>query len=136
MPDVVDLLLAQHERVREQFIHLLAATGQQKVELFAGLVEMLHRHEATEQQIVHPLLGGIDDILSEERAADTAIAELIALGVDHPAFDGKLADLHAAVLAHAAHEEEQEFPALRETIPAAQLVALASQVRANQTEVG
>src|ERR1051326_151954 len=110
MPDVVDLLLAQHERVREQFIHLLAATGQQKVELFAGLVE--------------------------KRAADPAVAELIALGVDHPAFDGKLADLHAAVLAHAAHEEEQEFPALRETIPAAQLVALASQVRANQTEVG
>jgi hypothetical protein len=97
---------------------------------------MLHRHESTEQQIIHPLLGDIDDILSEERTADTAIAELIALGVDDPAFDGKLADLHAAVLAHAAHEEEQEFPALRDTVPAEQLVALASQVRANQTEIG
>jgi hemerythrin superfamily protein len=135
MPDVVDLLLEQHERVRLQFVHLVAATGQQKVELFAGLVEMLHRHEAAEQQIVHPLLGNLDDILTEERDADAAIAELVALGVDDPAFDGKLADLHAAVLAHAAHEEEQEFPALRQLAPGEQLVALASQIRADQSAV-
>jgi len=135
MPDIVDLLVEQHERVRVQFIHLLAATGQQKVELFAGLVEMLQRHEKAEQQIVHTALPDVGEILAEEREADLAIAELIALGVDDPSFDGKLADLHSAVLAHAAHEEEQEFPRLRAEIPAERLVEMAQQVRADQSAV-
>jgi len=133
--DVIDLLLEQHERVRAQFIHLLAATGQEKIELFAQLVEMLQRHEKAEQQIVHPAAGNVAEILDEERDADRAIAELIALGADDPSFDGKLAAFHAAVLAHAAHEEEQEFPRLRAEVPPAQLVAMANQVHADQNAV-
>jgi hemerythrin superfamily protein len=140
--DVIDLLLEQHEQVRQQFILVMGATGQQRVELFAQLVEMLTRHEKTEQGIVHPALATadasagqavVDDVMDEEREADRAIEELTSMDAGTPEFDAKLADFHSAVLAHAAHEEEQEFPRIRDLVPAERLVAMAGEVRVAQT---
>jgi hemerythrin superfamily protein len=136
--DVVDLLLDQHEQVRQLFARVIAAQGREKLELFAALVDMLQTHERTEQEIVHPALaaadpsGGrdvVEDVLGEEREADEGVADLVESGVDDPAFDGRLADLRAAVVAHAAHEEEAEFPRLRELLTADQLAAMAAAVR-------
>lgn len=147
MSDVVDVLLGQHEEARALFVRVLGATGQDKIELFAMLVEKLQAHERAEQEVVHPVLAEItaesedrlddrvaEDILDEERAADQQIAQLIAIGPGDSTFDRHLADFQIAVLAHAAHEEEQEFPLLRSRVEVGRLQAMGARVLRSQTE--
>ena len=60
--DVVDVLLAQHQDVQRIFDRVAAADdAPERRELFAILVETLHRHEMAEQEIVHPALRGPGD---------------------------------------------------------------------------
>jgi iron-sulfur cluster repair protein YtfE (RIC family) len=136
--DVVDVLLEQHEEIRAQFARVMGAEGHAKVEAFALLAALMDRHERIEQEIVHPALAAADpdaaagvvaDVVTEERDADRTVTELVLLGPNDPAFNGMLADLHAAVVAHAAHEEEQEFPLLRDRLTDDARTSMASQVR-------
>jgi len=130
--DIVDVLLAEHEHIIEMFARVRAASGDAKKQLFGGLTELLHTHETGEQQIVHPVtrvnadegrqIAG--DRVEEENNADQALAELEALGTGHPQFDAKFEAFHLAVLTHATHEEQEEFPSLRQ-LPAQSRQAMA-----------
>ena len=112
--DIVNVLLAQHEHIKETFTRLQVASGDAKKQLFANLTDLLHIHETGEQQVVHPVTRTSTPDgqqvatarIDEETAADQEIAELKGLGIEHPQFDTKLAALHRAVLTHAAHEEQ------------------------------
>jgi hypothetical protein len=137
--DVVDLLLAQHARIEEQFLLVAgASTPDAKKEAFEDLVRLLSVHETAEEELIHPLSRGlvpggdplVDDRLEEERQANEILARLLKDGVDAAGFDAALLLLRAAVLKHARHEERYEFTQLRAKVPAAQLRALATAVRA------
>jgi len=137
--DIVDMLIAQHERIKETFAEVQAASGEGKNQLFGKLTDLLHTHEAGEQQVVRPVTREstpdgqqiADARVEEERQADQAIAELKALGVDHPQFDTKFEALYRAVLAHATHEEHEEFPRLR-LLAAERRQAMTDQLRVAQ----
>ncbi|MEY9929833.1 hemerythrin superfamily protein/carbon monoxide dehydrogenase subunit G [Catenulispora sp. GP43] len=137
--DIVEVLLSQHEEVKRGFTRLQAASGEDRVRLFAELAALLHAHETGEQQVVHPVIredasGGRQiaaDRVEEEQTADQVLAELKALGVDHPDFGARLDVFHQVVLAHATAEEEQEFPRLNQ-LPPHRRQELAEQLRAVQ----
>ena len=137
--DIVEVLLSQHEDVKRRFTQFQTAPGEARAQLFAELADLLHTHETGEQQVVHPVTredatGGRQiaaDRLEEERQADQALAELKALGVGHPEFDAKLGAFRQAVLAHAAAEEEQEFPRLSQ-LPPHRRQEMAEELRAVQ----
>jgi hemerythrin superfamily protein len=136
--DVVDLLLTQHARIEEQFLLVGGSTGEAKREAFDDLVRLLSVHETAEEELIHPLSRGlvpggdaeIDERLAEERQANEVLARLVKDGVDADGFDTALLLLRNAVLQHARHEERYEFPHLRAKVPATQLRALATAVRA------
>jgi hemerythrin superfamily protein len=135
--DVVDVLIAQHALVEDLFRETLTATGEAKQQRFDELVRVLELHEAAEQEAVHPLARDridspaiVDDRLGEEELATRLIAELVQLGANADGFDSALAELRIAVLTHARHEERYEFPQLRHTVPAAELVSMVAAVRA------
>jgi len=136
--DVVDLLREQHEQIKSLFGRVAAATGTEKRELFEQLVRLLAVHETAEEEVVHPaarrsMPGAeqmVDARLREEDEAKHALAALYDLGVDHPEFDGKLGMLAEAVIAHAEREEAEEFPRLREEIPADRLRRMTGAVKA------
>jgi len=136
--DAVDVLLAQHERIKELFGQVMAASGEHKRELFEDLVRLLAVHEAAEEELIHPLSrynGAAGDAvvtarLDEEQQAKRDLAELYEIGTGGADFDAALERLRVAVLEHAEHEEHEEFPALRETVPAKRLNRLAGQVLA------
>jgi carbon monoxide dehydrogenase subunit G len=137
--DIVDVLLAQHEHIKEAFTGVQASSGDAKEQLFTGLTDLLHTHETGEQQVVHPVTRASTPDgpqiatarVEEERQADLAVAELKALGTGHPLFDAKLAAFHQAVLAHATNEERDEFPRLRQ-LPAERRQAMADELQAAQ----
>ncbi len=134
--DAVDVLLAQHERIKAMFSEVSSAGGKQKQDLFEDLVRLLAVHEAAEEELVHPLSrrdnaageAVVDARLAEEQQAKRELADLYDIGTADPRFDDAFQRLQQAVLAHAEHEEHEEFPALRRAVPAEQLTKLAGMV--------
>jgi hemerythrin-like domain-containing protein len=136
--DVVELLLDQHNQVRDLFGRLRTAQGQEKRELFEDLVRLLAVHETAEELVVHPTArrkidGGdqvVESRLREEDVAKHKLADLYELGVDHPNFDAELAAFADAVARHAEHEEAEEFSRLRQKLSPDELRGLAGAVKA------
>lgn len=121
--DVVDLLLAQHEEVKQLFAAVHGATGD-RAEAFECLVRLLAVHETAEEMVVYPALesmGPEGERVAEERKAEESqakadLAELERIGVDGDGFDEKLGVFRMAVLQHAGNEERQVFPLLRSSL--------------------
>jgi Hemerythrin HHE cation binding domain len=136
--DVVELLLDQHEQIRSLFSQVSMTQGAARREVFEQLVRLLAVHETAEEELVHPTVRRtmesgdqvVESRLHEEDEAKRALAELYDMGVDHADFDARCAELADAVTMHATHEETEEFPYLRQNVPADQLRRMAGAVRA------
>jgi hemerythrin superfamily protein len=134
--DVVDLLLSQHNEVKALFVEVKMGQGKAKQEAFQRLVRLLAVHESAEEQVVHPAArtyagdSVVDARLREESDAKHVLSELYDLGVDNPGFDTRFAEFEQAVLAHATHEEREEFPDLRASTEPDKLRRMAGAVRA------
>jgi hemerythrin superfamily protein len=134
--DVVDLLQQQHEELKSLFNQVKSAQGKQKREMFQELVRLLAVHESAEEMVVHPearqQVGAqvVEARLHEEDEAKHALAELYDMGVDHPQFNTKLESLAQSVVTHAEREEREEFPQLRQQLPADRLRQMAGAVEA------
>lgn len=134
--DVVDVLLAQHERVRELITEVSGTRGEARLQAFTELRMLLALHEAAEEAIVHPTTHDAvaEARVEEEQHAARAIARLEALDLADPAFDRAFAAFAEAVSAHAEKEEREEFPALRQNIPAPTLQEMADRVVSGQQD--
>jgi hemerythrin superfamily protein len=137
--DVVDLLLDQHALIKAGLAEVADSDGATRARAFRRLQDLLAVHEHGEQTVVHPAVRneGKDsqaaaDSIAQEQGADRAMAELRTLGTDDPAFDEAFDRFRQAVLAHAEHEETDEFPQLRKAFTAEQLRYLASELRTVQ----
>jgi iron-sulfur cluster repair protein YtfE (RIC family) len=134
--DVLDLLYRQHEEIRRLFADVEQAGADERSSLFHELVRLLSVHETAEQELVHPAirdLGGADVVdarVGEEHRATELLSTLTDMGTEAEGFDTLLAQLREDVLAHAEHEEQAEFPILRQGTPRERLVSLAGAVRA------
>jgi hemerythrin superfamily protein len=133
--DVVDLLLDQHHQIKRLFNDVAMAQGERKRDAFDELVRLLAVHESAEEQVVHPAARRqdaeeiVEARLREEDKAKKTLAELYDLGVDHPDFDARLEAFAMEVIAHATHEEEEEFPRLRAGVDARQRERMAGAVQ-------
>ena len=135
--DVIAVLLDQHAQIRRLFAELEQRRVQPRREAFEQLVRLLAVHETAEQEVLHPQVrllvrGGqaiADARLEEERQAKELLAELDRLGPEADDFDQRLSALREAVLDHAEHEEQEEFPRLRGSQSRAQLEAMGMAVR-------
>jgi hemerythrin superfamily protein len=135
--DVVDLLLAQHQQIRSLFARLETAAEDQRTDLFRELVTLLAVHETAEEEVVHPrtrrVEGGdaiVDARLGEEHRAKELLGTLNDMGPKAEGFDTLLLQLRDDVLAHARHEEQEEFPRLRRDSNPDELRGMAVAVRA------
>ena len=135
--DVIDLLLRQHQEVKSLFVRLEMAGDEQRADLFHQLVRLLAVHETAEEELVHPAArrseGGdaiVDARLGEEHRAKELLSTLNDMGPDAEGFDTLLLEFRDDVLAHAAHEEQDEFPRLRKEYSSEQLRGMAVAVRA------
>jgi hemerythrin superfamily protein len=135
--DVVDLLLAQHQQIRSLFARLETAGEEQRTDLFRELVTLLAVHETAEEEVVHPMARRVKDgdaivdaRLGEEHRAKELLTTLNDMGPTADGFDTLLLQLRDDVLAHARHEEQEEFPRLRRECNPDELRGMAMAVRA------
>jgi hypothetical protein len=120
--DPVAFLIGQHMMIRDLFTAVTLSTGEARAQAFDRLVTLLAVHETAEEQVLRPVtrlkVDGGNDIadarVEEERQAKVMLAELERIGPDGERFDELLAQLRAAVLTHAVHEEQYEFRYLKQ----------------------
>lgn len=137
--DVVDVLERQHVEIRRLF-RQASLPGPWRRQAFDRLVRLLAVHEAAEEAHVHPMVrhalpGGrllAKARRGEEKQAKRLLAELWHIGPGGDDYGRTLRALRRAVLAHAAREEREEFPALRAEVNRPRLRMLAVEVRLTQ----
>ncbi len=131
--NVVEVLLAQHDRIRTMFEEFSTAPLSQQQERFDQLRRFLAVHETAEELVTHPRVrmaeGGnaiVDARLEEETASKKLLATLDGMSLEDADFPARFQELQDAVLAHAEAEEREEFPLLRAEADQKQLEKMAA----------
>jgi hemerythrin superfamily protein len=136
--DVVAFLRAQHDLIKDMFDEVLhASSPDAREKAFVELRQLLAVHETAEEMVVHPRVrrevdGGdkiVDARLAEEHDAKELLSRIENLDIASGEFIDEVTTLHAAVLAHAEHEENEEFPRLTGELEADELKRLGKAVR-------
>jgi hemerythrin superfamily protein len=128
--DVVEILLRQHERIREGFIQVKAATGKERQQRFHELRALLAAHETAEEMVLRPVSSQTaghevaDARNAEEKQANQVLSELDDLDVNSTEFDRRFREFQKAVLDHAKNEEKEEFPSVQNGRTAEELASM------------
>ena len=118
--DVIRILYEQHAQIQDLFERVEKASGEGRQEAFDELTALLVAHETAEQEALRPVSretagnNVVEARLQEEQKANQVIAELKMLDVSSSEFDDMFADFKQAVVDHAKHEENDEFPSVLE----------------------
>ena len=130
MPDVVDLIMADHREV-ERVYEPLRATPEKRPGLLPVLTATLAAHSRAEESEVYPVAkdeaGIADDVehsQEEHLLADTILTQLSEADPTSTEFDSTLAQLVEAVSHHIREEEEKVLPALRSGLDTGRLEQL------------
>ena len=134
--DVIDILKGQHTEIRRAF-RQAAIPGPTRQRAFRHLVRLLAVHEAAEEAHVHPTVRRVIPNgravsaarRAEEKEAKKLLTALWRTGGRGATYLPALRALRKAVLAHAAREEREEFPALSRTVSTPRRRLLGLEVR-------
>lgn len=118
--DVVEVLQAQHDLVRQLLRSIDGAPGAERGALFTELISQLEAHEAAEESVVYPALRTLgseaaavaDQRIAEEKEAEKVIADLETMNTASDEFAQAFEKFRGAVEQHASAEESQVFPLL------------------------
>ncbi|MDT5220892.1 MAG: hypothetical protein QOF15_2997 [Mycobacterium sp.] len=136
--EVITFLKAQHDLIEDMFDEVLHASDPQAREKpFIELRQLLAVHETAEEMVVHPRLRReaddgdaiVDALLHEEHEAKELLSTIEGLDVTSQEFIAELSKLRDAVLAHAEHEELEEFPKLLKEVDVDDLKRMATAVK-------
>lgn len=137
--DVITLLLAQHGRMKELFAQVRTSTGSHRKQAFDELRALLAVHETAEEMVLRPVSReAAGDAVAEarnaeEKEATQVLARLEDMDVESVEFGDTFTELESSVLAHAAHEEAEEFPAVRANRTPEQLASMGRALRAAES---
>ena len=131
--DGIDVLKEDHRTVEGLFGRLESAIDQDTLD---KVVKELSVHAVVEEQILYPALRkelGEGDALAEHaidehQQVKEILAALEKQGADGPETPALLAELMANVREHVREEENQVFPALRASVSAEALAAMAQAI--------
>jgi hemerythrin superfamily protein len=113
---MIAILLEQHQRIRDLFAHVKESAGERRQQAFDELRALLAVHETAEEMVLRPISRKdagtevTDARNEEEREAARDLTVLEMMDVSSAEFDRKFAAFERAVLDHASHEEQDEFP--------------------------
>lgn len=130
---------SQHRQIKIGFLRA-ALSGPWRRRNFDRLMRLLAVHEAAEEAHVHPVarraLQHGRELAARRRAEEKQAKELlIALwrtGPDGAGYLRRLNEVRRAITQHAAHEEREEFQALRKAVGLPRLRMLGAEVKLTQ----
>lgn len=125
--NAIDLLLAQHREIENLFGQCKKATGEDKLELFHAIADVLVLHTTIEERHFYPAaLGGaseeqVREALEEHLLIKRSLADLLAQDAIDGEFDAKLQVLEELVEHHVKEEEDELFPAVEQKLSKSRL---------------
>jgi hemerythrin superfamily protein len=135
--DVIDVLTTDHREASELVGQILGSTDPgRRRDLADMLIAELVRHSVAEEMFVYPAIrdhvaGGqqmVDHDTTEHKQLETVMKRLEGTDAADPEFVGVVQDLERLLADHVRDEEAEQFPKLRASIPAQQLVELKGKV--------
>jgi hemerythrin-like domain-containing protein len=120
--DVIDLLIADHNRVRGLIARYKDATGDEESTVLASkIVDELQTHMAAEEKVFYRAVGDrtedigkdVDEGFEEHHVAKTLIEELETLKPMSDSWVAKVTVLIESVEHHIDEEEDELFPSVR-----------------------
>ena len=145
--DALELLTADHNRVRGLFNRFKAAEGEndaQAARLAATIFTELEIHTKIEEEIFYPTITKLNDEIhdtvtegiEEHHVVDTLMAEAKGMDPSDEAWAAKIKVLIENVEHHADEEEEDMFPMVRKAMDADTRAALGQQLEARKAALG
>jgi iron-sulfur cluster repair protein YtfE (RIC family) len=145
--DALELLTADHNRVRGLFTRFKAAEGEnnaQAAQLTATIFEELEVHTRIEEEIFYPAITELNDEIhelvtegvEEHHVVDTLIAEIKLLTPADEEWAAKIKVLIENVEHHADEEEEEMFPLVRKAMNDDARTELGRQLEAKKAALG
>jgi hemerythrin superfamily protein len=146
--DALDLLIADHNRVRGLFARFEQAKEREDqvemVELAGKIFDELTVHTTIEEDVFYPAVHDadedvaetVDEGLQEHHVAKVLMEELGQVEAGSDEWLAKMAVLIENVEHHAEEEEKEMFPPLRSTLSTEQRTDLAVRLEARKAELG
>ncbi|NLE86306.1 MAG: hemerythrin domain-containing protein [Myxococcales bacterium] len=140
--NAIDLLLAQHREIENLFGQCKKASGEDKLELFHAIADLLVLHTSIEEEHFYPAAatGGIPEAqvreaLEEHLLVKRSLADLLAQDAVDAEFDAKLQVLEELVAHHVKEEEDELFPAVESKLSKTRLRELGAALESMTTEL-
>jgi len=145
--DALELLTADHNRVRGLFTRFQAAEGEndaQAARLAAKIFEELEVHTKIEEEIFYPTVTRLNDEVhelvtegvEEHHVVDNLMAEAKALSPSDDEWAAKMKVLIENVEHHAEEEEQEMFPKIRQAMNKDARTELGQRLEARKAELG
>ncbi|HTJ73852.1 MAG TPA: hemerythrin domain-containing protein [Acidimicrobiales bacterium] len=145
--DALDLLTADHNRVRGLFARFQSAEESEETAEMTALAEKivteLTVHTEIEEQIFYPAVDANEELhdtvsegMEEHHVAKVLIEEVAGLSPEDDAWAAKIKVLIESVEHHATEEEEEMFPQVRKAFDRAALEDLGQQLEALKASLG
>ncbi len=134
--DVIDVLVTDHREALELVEQIRTATGEQRRDLADSLISELVRHSVAEEMYVYPAMRdhlpngdeAVEHDTQEHKELEATMKRLESANADSGEFTSALGDLERILRDHVADEEQEQFPRLRQHVPAEKLVELKGKV--------
>jgi hypothetical protein len=125
----VEMLKADHARVKKLFSQFEAAEGDAKEDIFKQIFKELQVHTKIEEEIFYPAVKKIDkdgtnEAVEEHNIVDFILGAMKKLSPDDEAYDAKFTTLKENVEHHIEEEEGEMFPEAEKDIPAKTMTEL------------
>lgn len=136
--DVVDILTEDHHAVLDLIAELHVTADPQRCRALADVViAEVVRHAVAEEAVVYPAMRDylpagdheVDHDLDEHKAIEKTLKDLEGLDPQDTGFALAVDTLEAELRHHAGSEENEQFPILRASIPAEELVRMGKKVQ-------
>lgn len=119
-PNAIDLLKADHRKVQLLFSHIEEVEDSSKADVIQMLIKELHIHSKLEEELIYPLLDGIQHDETEEAREEHhhvkfTLGELARARGNTEKCKPKVSVLKELVEHHVKEEENSHFPALNKT---------------------
>jgi hemerythrin superfamily protein len=145
--DALELLTADHNRVRGLFTRFQAAEGEndaQAARLAAKIFEELEVHTKIEEEIFYPAVTKLNDEihelvtegLEEHHVVDGLMAEAKGLSPSDEEWAAKMKVLIENVEHHAEEEEQEMFPLIRKAMDKDSRSELGQRIEARKGQLG
>jgi hemerythrin superfamily protein len=138
-PDVIDVLTTDHREVEELVREILAATdADRRRDSAEQMIAELVRHAVAEEMFVYPAMRdhlpdgeqAVEHDIEEHKQLESLMKEIEGADAGGPEFVQLVTKLQQVLADHVRDEEGEQFPLLRQHIPADKLSGLADRVEA------